>query len=58
MYDSHWKTSNTISLLETISKIALEQEVLDITAIDEEADIIAVSPRVNSGKDTKLNFSI
>ncbi|CEW66525.1 Uncharacterised protein [Streptococcus pneumoniae] len=42
--DSQWKTSNHKLASETIQNSTIEQEVLDITAIDEEADIIAVSP--------------
>ena len=40
--DSQWKTSHHELASITVKNSTIEQEVLDITAIDEEADIVTV----------------
>ena len=41
--DSQWKTSHHELASVTVKNSAIEQEVLDITPVDEEADIVAIS---------------
>ena len=40
--NSQWKTTYHEFASVTVQNSAIEQEVLDITAIDEEADIVAI----------------
>ena len=44
MNDSQWKTPHHELASVAVKNSTIEQKVLDITAIDEEADIVAVSP--------------